>query len=350
MTGPVVRCTGITKSYPEVAAVADVTLTLDDGEILSVLGPSACGKTTLLRMIAGFEVADAGEIEVSGRLVSGPGVEVPPEQRNVGMVFQDYALFPHLTVKENAAFGLHGLPTAERDRRLREVLELVRLTGLESRYPYELSGGQQQRVALARTIAPRPHAVLLDEPFSNLDAEMRRQMRSEVQAILRENRIATVFVTHDRDEAFAMGDRMAVMNAGRLDQVDRPDLIYTAPATRFVAQLAGACDFLAAEVNGTKATTVIGNVAFTGPDGAIPDGSAVDLMVHPDDFQVLPNPDGNCTVRSREFRGDETTLVVALPSGATLRCSQHAHPALEAGAKVTLVPQSGSPFVAFPRE
>ncbi|MDA1347860.1 MAG: ABC transporter ATP-binding protein [Chloroflexi bacterium] len=348
MNEPILRCVGVTKAFAGVSAVDDISLALEHGEVLSILGPSGCGKTTLLRMIAGFEVPDAGEIEVASRLVSGAGVEVPPERRRIGMVFQDYALFPHLTVAENAAFGLRDLSAGERDRRLADVLELVRLSGLEGRYPFELSGGQQQRVALARTLAPRPAAVLLDEPFSNLDAEMRREMRAEVQAILRENGIATLFVTHDRDEAFAMADRMAVMNEGRLDQVDRPDVIYSAPATRFVAQLAGSCDFLAASVNGAQAVSEIGILACTGSNG-VPDGHVVDLMVHPDDFQVLPNPDGNCVVRSREFRGDETTLVVALPSGAALRCSQHSYPLLVAGDRVTLVPQNGAPFVAFER-
>lgn len=349
MTEAILRCMGVTKEFGGFTAVDEISLALEHGEVLSILGPSGCGKTTLLRMIAGFEVPDAGEIEVAGRLVSGSGVEVPPERRRIGMVFQDYALFPHLTVAENAAFGLQDLSARERDHRLGQVLELVRLLGLESRYPFELSGGQQQRVALARTLAPRPAAVLLDEPFSNLDAEMRREMRTEVQEILRENGIATLFVTHDRDEAFAMADRMAVMIAGRLDQVDRPDVIYAAPATRLVAQLAGSCDFLAASVSGGQAVSEIGSLAVTGSNGVIPEGLAVDLMVHPDDFQVLLNPDGNCTVRSCEFRGDETTLVVALPSGATLRCSQHSYPLLEPGARVILVPQNGAPFVAFER-
>ena len=224
---PVVRCSGVTKRYGAVAAVEGLSFALQPGEILSILGPSGSGKTTVLRLIAGFESPDRGEIQIQGRVVSGPAVHVPPNRRNVGMVFQEYALFPHLTVAQNVSFGLRRMSRQERGRRLAEVLALARLGGLEERYPHELSGGQQQRVALARTIAPRPVTVLLDEPFSNLDAGMRRRLRQEVTDILRAHTIATVFVTHDREEAFAMADRIGVMNDGHLEQLDTPDRIYT---------------------------------------------------------------------------------------------------------------------------
>ena len=241
---PVVECSGVTKRYGAVAAVEGLSFALQPGEILSILGPSGSGKTTVLRLIAGFESPDRGEIRIQGRVVSGAAVHVPPNRRNVGMVFQEYALFPHLTVAQNVSFGLRRMSREEREQRLAEVLALAGLDGLEQRYPHELSGGQQQRVALARTIAPRPITVLLDEPFSNLDAGMRRRLRQEVADILRAHTIATVFVTHDREEAFAMADRVAVMNEGHLEQLDTPDRIYHAPATPFVAQLAGTCDFL----------------------------------------------------------------------------------------------------------
>ena len=203
MSAPVVECIGLSKRYGEAQAVDGVSFALGRGETVSILGPSGCGKTTTLRMIAGFEAPDAGEIRILGELVSGPGVHVQPDQRNVGMVFQEYALFPHKTVEENVSFGLNRLGPQERALRTREVIDLVRLPGLERRYPHELSGGQQQRVALARTIAPRPAAALMDEPFSNLDAGMRQEMRREVQGILGENGTAAIFVTHDREEASA---------------------------------------------------------------------------------------------------------------------------------------------------
>ena len=349
MSEPVVQCAGVTKRYGDVLAVVDVSFELGPGEILSILGPSGCGKTTLLRLIAGFEVADSGDIGIQSRLVSGRSVHVPPDRRNVGMVFQEYALFPHRTVAQNVAFGLQQLSNGERQRRLAEVIELVRLSGLETRYPHELSGGQQQRVALARTLAPRPITVLLDEPFSNLDAHMRREMRQEVESILRENQIATVFVTHDREEAFAMADRIGVMRDGHLDQLDKPDVIYHSPATPFVARMAGTCDFLYGEVHDGMATTELGRLPCNTSNGTLPEQAGVDLLVYPDDFRVVPDPDGQCVIRSREFRGDETMLVVALPSGATLRCRQRSYSAFAPGTRATLVAETSTPFLAFER-
>ena len=347
MTEPVIQCARLTKRFSDALAVSDVDLELRPGEILSVLGPSGSGKTTLLRLIAGFEVPDSGEVRIHGRPVSGSGFSVPPESRNVGMVFQEYALFPKRTVSQNVAFGLRGLPDRERRKRVAEAIELVRLTGMDDRYPHELSGGQQQRVALARTLAPRPIAVLLDEPFSNLDAGMRREMRQEVEGILREDSIATVFVTHDREEAFAMADRVGVMIAGHLEQLDQPEVIYRSPATPFVAELAGMCDFLRGQVQDDFVVTEIGKLAYTSNNGALPQGSRVDLLVHPNDFQVMPHPEGTSVVLSREFRGDETVLVVRMPSGATLRCHQRSHTAIARGARVTLSPENTIPFLVF---
>ena len=347
MSQPVVQCTHVAKRYGNTMAVDDASFALEPGEILSILGPSGCGKTTLLRLIAGFEIPDAGEISIQGQMISGPLGHVPSDNRNVGMVFQEYALFPHMTVAQNVSFGLQRLPSQERGRRLAEVIELVRLTGLEDRYPHELSGGQQQRVALARTLAPHPVAVLLDEPFSNLDTGMRSQMRREVENILRENNIATVFVTHDREEAFAMADRIGVMIDGRLDQLDTPDVIYHSPATPFVAQLAGTCNFLSGLVKGGLVGTEVGDLPFSSSNGSLPDGTRVDLLVHSDDFQVVPDARGKSVVRSREFRGDETILVVATPSGATLKCRQPSYSTLAPGTRVTLNSEKAMPFVAF---
>ena len=244
MTAPLIECRGATKSFGDLLAVDDVSFRLMPGEVLSILGASGCGKTTLLRIIAGFEGLDDGEVRLQAGLVSDSDHYVPPERRNVGMVFQEYALFPHLTVAENVAFGLHGMSKGEQRSRTQDALDLVRLNGYESRYPHELSGGQQQRVALARTLAPSPIAVLLDEPFSNLDAGMRLEVRQEVEAILRSKGVATIFVTHDREEAFAFADRVGVMSRGRLEQIDAPYALYQAPVSPEVARIVGDCDFL----------------------------------------------------------------------------------------------------------
>ena len=347
MIQAVVECTGVTKRYGDVVALDRVSLSLQHGEVLSVLGPSGCGKTTLLRAMAGFETLDGGEIRIEGRTVSGTGRHLPPERRNVGMLFQEYALFPHLTVAQNVSFGLRKLPSDERRQRLDEVMELVRLSGLGGRHPHELSGGQQQRVALARTLAPRPVTVLLDEPFSNLDASMRSEMRVEVAGILRQNQISTVFVTHDREEAFAMADRIAVMREGRIEQIDTPNAVYRAPATPFVARMTGSCDFLRGEIRNGMAVTEIGTLSWVGGDESHGEGAAVELLVQVDDLQVRENPEGNAVVLSREFRGDETILEVGMPSGSTVRCRDGSYSTTAPGARVTLAPSRPAPFVAF---
>ena len=349
MTGPVVACSGVSKSYGGVVAVEEVDLRLEPAEILSILGPSGCGKTTLLRLIAGFEAVDGGEITIHGRPVSSPAVHDSPDLRNVGMVFQENALFPHLTVAQNVSFGLRDLPRTERDRRLAEVLEVVRLRGKEARYPHELSGGEQQRVAVARTLAPRPVVMLLDEPFSNLDATMRSELREEVEHILRSNDVAAVFVTHDREEAFAMADRIAVMRAGRFEQTGSPDVIYRAPETPFVATISGISDLLPGVVRDGRVVTDIGKFAWTNEGSPYAEGTEVELVVQADDFQVFPDANGKSVLASREFRGDETILRVRIPSGKQLRCRQRPVSTLATGDRVTLALSRPSPFVAFQR-
>ena len=347
MSVPVILCQAASKRFGDVPAVDRVDFALEPGEILSILGPSGCGKTTLLRLIAGFDRVDEGEITIQGRPVASRSVHVPPESRNVGMVFQDYALFPHMTVAQNVSFGLNKATRDDRLQRVAEVVELVKLDGMEERYPYELSGGQQQRVALARTIATWPVAVLLDEPFSNLDAGMRREMRREVESILRERAIATIFVTHDREEAFAMADRVGVMASGSIGQLDTPDVIYHSPATRSVAELAATCDFIKGEIRDGLAVTEVGNLPCASNNGRLREGGEVHVLVHPDDFKVTHHPEGEYTVRSREYRGNETMLVIDLPSGATLRCRQQSYSTLVPGARVALFPEKASPFVVF---
>ena len=335
-------------------AVSSASLGVSAGEIIAVLGPSGCGKTTLLRLIAGLEGTDSGTITVAGELVSAPGVHVPPERRRVGMVFQDYALFPHLTVAANIGFGLGGKSKADKGMRVEEILRLVGLTGLGDRYPHQLSGGQQQRVAVGRTLAPQPFAVLLDEPFSNLDAGMRAGVRTEVGEILRGRGVATVIVTHDREEAFSLADRVAVMNRGRIEQIDRPGDIFRSPATPFVARITGTADFLTGRIVEGRANTEIGRLQLTepGPGGigartGTGEGDEVMVLVRPDDFLVLPNPRGGSRVLAREYRGDAVILVVELGSGATVRCRQGPYSDLAGGTLVDLVPTRSVPFVAF---
>ena len=230
-------------------AVSDIAFAAHEGEILCLLGPSGCGKTTILRAIAGFEPILSGQIFLSGQLVSAPGQMIPTEDRHVGMVFQEYALFPHLRVQENIAFGLRRLNRSERKMRVQDMLRLVGLEGFERRYPHELSGGQQQRVALARALVQHPVLLLLDEPFSNLDPDMAGRMRQELHDLLRRMKTTTILVTHDHDEAFAMADRIAVLNQGRLEQFDTPETIYHMPATPFVADFVGKINVLSGRLH-----------------------------------------------------------------------------------------------------
>ncbi|MGH7263077.1 MAG: ABC transporter ATP-binding protein, partial [Candidatus Rokuibacteriota bacterium] len=239
-------------------AVDRLTLRVEQGELVVLLGPSGCGKTTTLRLIAGFETPDAGSVVVRGEVMSGPGRWVPPEKRGVGVVFQDYALFPHLTVAENVGFGLQNLDGPARRKRGAQILELVGLEDFAGRYPHELSGGQQQRVAVGRALAPGPALILLDEPFSNLDADLRDQLRAEVTNLLRNTGTTAILVTHDQEEAFTLADWVGVLNQGRLEQLDKPEKIYHHPATRFVAEFVGAADFLPGLITAAGLVTELG--------------------------------------------------------------------------------------------
>lgn len=243
---PVVALCAVGKRYGNVAAVADVSLEVARGEFVCLLGPSGCGKTTTLRMVAGFIEPTAGSVWIGGQDVT----RAPAYRRDTGMVFQNYALFPHMTVAQNVAFGLEnlGVATAERRQRVRDMLDTVELGELAERYPSALSGGQQQRVALARALVLRPAVLLLDEPFSNLDAQLRVRLREELHRIIRQIGMTTLFVTHDQEEALTLSDRIVVMNQGRIEQIDTPDRIYGAPATRFVAEFIGSCVVLEGEI------------------------------------------------------------------------------------------------------
>jgi len=314
------------------AAVDDLTFGLDAGCILALLGPSGCGKTTTLRLIAGFEAPDAGQIAIGGRVVARAGhVGVPPEERSVGVVFQDYALFPHLTVEANVAFGVSRRPRAERQARVARMLELVGLAEFAGRYPHELSGGQQQRVATARALAPEPALLLLDEPFSNLDADLRAQMRDEVQKLLRTTGTTAIFVTHDQEEAFTIADEVGVLNRGRLEQLGTPETIYHHPATPFVAAFVGAADFLPGLVTSQGVVTEIG--VFGNVEGREP-GEKVRVMIRPDDVTFVPDESGAAVLVQRYFRGSENLYCLGLPSGHRVHSSQPSSAAFATGLRV----------------
>ena len=314
-------------------AVDDLSLAVERGRILALLGPSGCGKTTTLRLIAGFETPDAGRITIAGRTIADAraGVHVEPEARGVGIVFQDYALFPHLTVGENVAFGLPRSGRSARGERVGQILDLVGLAELADRYPHELSGGQQQRVAVARALAPAPAVILLDEPFSNLDADLRAQMRDEVEKILRSTGTTAIFVTHDQEEAFTIADQVGVLDCGRLEQLGPPEAIYHHPATPFVAEFVGAADFLPGIVTSQGIVTeigVFGNVEAREP------GEKVRVMIRPDDVTFVPDPQGEAMILRRSFRGSENLYSLGLPSGHRVHSSQPSSTAFATGTRV----------------
>jgi iron(III) transport system ATP-binding protein len=304
---------GASKRFGAVVAVDEATLAVGRGEFVALLGPSACGKTTLLRLIAGFEVPDAGSIEVAGRIVAGDAW-VPPERRAVAMVFQDYALFPHLTVAQNVGFGV---PRRHRAGRVADVLGLVGLGGLERRYPHELSGGQQQRIALARALAPEPAVVLLDEPWSNIDPLRRAAMREDVAAILRAADVTVLLVTHDREEAFSLADRIALMHDGRVEQTGTPEEVYYEPASRWSAEFVGASNILVGRIVGDRVETAFGAFPVRGANGK----TAVEILVRPELLELVPDESGDGEVVAREFRGHDVFYRVRLPDGKTV-CSQ----------------------------
>ena len=341
----------LTKRFGAIRAVGAVDLEVWPGEIVSILGPSGSGKTTLLRLIAGFETPTEGFVHILGSEVSSPKSVVPPEGRNVGMVVQEYALFPHLTVERNIAFGLQKLADEDRSGRIEEVLGLVGMNGLGGRFPHELSGGQQQRVALARTLAPNPVTVLLDEPFSNLDSSMRQRLRIEVERILRSHSTAAIFVTHDREEAFAMADRVGVMVDGELLQIDTPERVYHFPANAAIARLTGTCDFIPGVVRADgRVDTELGVLKYVSPDYSLSAGQHVSVLIHPDDLELIPDRDGNGVVVSREFRGDEVILKVRLDSGGVVRSRRRSFSTLPAGSRVRPSAVKTMPFVAYSEE
>jgi iron(III) transport system ATP-binding protein len=309
---------GLVTGYSAEPVVRGLSMRVEEGELACLVGPSGCGKTTVLRAIAGFEPVLGGEIRISGAVASRPGYTLAPERRRIGMVFQDYALFPHLSVAANVRFGMRARPAAERARLTEELLDRVGLLGLGSRYPHELSGGQQQRVALARALAPDPAMVLLDEPFSSLDVDLRERVSAEVRDILKERGTTGVLVTHDQHEAFALADRIGVMREGRLLQMDTAYNLYHQPRERFVADFIGQGVFLRGrQLSADEVETDVGVIRGRAPLSSTP-GTVVDVLLRPDD--VVPDPSGplRALVTRKAFRGAEILYTLQLSSGTTV--------------------------------
>ena len=314
---------GLACGYNGQHVVQDLDLQLRAGDIGCLLGPSGCGKTTTLRAIAGFEPVQAGEIQLAGQVISRPGETLAPERRRIGMVFQDYALFPHLTVAQNVAFGIRKQPQAERV--VAEMLALVNLSSLARRYPHELSGGQQQRVSLARALAPEPQLLLLDEPFSNLDVELRRRLSLEVRDILKQRGTSAILVTHDQEEAFAVSDHVGVFNHGRLEQWDTPYNLYHEPLTPFVASFIGQGYFirgqlLEPDLVQTELGLIQGNRAYNRPAG-----SAVDVLLRPDDIVHDPDSPLQARIVGKTFLGASTLYRLSMPTGTQLEAIFPSH-------------------------
>ena len=343
--------------YPgaERPAVLGATLGLRAGDIGVLIGPSGCGKTTLLRAVAGLERVSAGEIRLGDEVVSSARVHVAPERRRIGMVFQDYALFPHLDVAHNVGFGLKHLAAAERRARVAEVLALVDLTGSEKRYPHELSGGQQQRVALARAMAPSPRLLLLDEPFSNLDVDLRERLAHELRGILKAAGATALFVTHDQLEAFAIGDQIGVMQHGHLHQWDDAYSLYHRPATRFVADFIGHGVFVPAHIvataEGARIDTPLGTLRnvtdcpLPGADG----GERCDLLLRADDIVHDDSAPVKAEVLRKAFRGSEFLYTLRLPSGETVMAHVPSHHDHQIGEHIGIRPAVDH-VVTFPAE
>ena len=350
----VLNCENLSKNFDKYNVIHNLDFQLYSGQILSILGSSGCGKTTLLRLISGLEELDRGEIFLNDVLVSKKGFNLAPHKRNIGMVFQNYSLFPHMTVFNNIAFGLKNFDKKDRENRVKEVLEITRLEKFAYRYPQELSGGQQQRVAVARTLAPRPTIMLLDEPFSNLDAFTRSAMLTDIQKIIRDSKVSTILVTHDREEAFATSDYLAIMVNGKIVQFDKPDQVVRSPNDKEVASLVLSCGFLDGEIKNGILTTILGNFSFRaiGFNNAQIDDEKVTVLIRPEDFNLTYDPNGNFKVLSIEFRGMYSMVQVqSINHGFLLKFIHNDKDQLWGiGSNVNLIKATTNPLIVYCRK
>jgi iron(III) transport system ATP-binding protein len=329
----------ISKSFDSKLVISNLSLTLAQGSIGCLLGASGCGKTTALRTIAGFEAPNTGQILINNRLVANHSGGVPPEKRRIGMVFQDYALFPHLTVKENVIFGLRRTPDAVKNHRVSELLEVVGMSAFQNYFPHELSGGQQQRIALARALAPQPEILLLDEPFSNLDVALRERLSMEVRDILKQSGISAILVTHNQHEAFAMADAIGVMHNGRLEQWDSAYNLYHRPASLYVANFIGEGVLLPGKViEDEEVKTGLGTLKghFTYP---CRNGCPAQILIRPEDVVHDHNSKYKAKVLSKNFRGPNILYTLLLPSNDTILSLVPSHHNHKIGEEIGIVPQ-----------
>jgi iron(III) transport system ATP-binding protein len=325
------RCRELTKYFGGSPIVRGLTFSIAEGEILALVGPSGCGKTTTLRLIAGFERQDDGAIEIDGRVVAERDYHLPPERRQVGMVFQDYAVFPHLTVGQNVGFAL-GKSQAARER-VANLLNFVGLPGQAQKMPHELSGGEQQRVSLARALSTEPAVLLLDEPFSNLDAALRASVRAEVRTLLKRSGTTAVFVTHDQEEALLLGDRVGVLRDGQLEQIDTPEDIFHRPRTRFVAEFLGQTEFVPGE---TTAGGVLSSLGFLVRPTRLPPGTPVEVAVRPEDVTFIPEEGGTGRVLARYFRGMAYIYNIGLNDGVSVHSRQPHSMRVDEGTRIAV--------------
>jgi iron(III) transport system ATP-binding protein len=342
----------VTRTFGEETAVDALSLSVREGELLTLLGPSGCGKTTTLRLIEGLDRPTTGSISIAGEVVADEHTFREPEERDVGLVFQDFALFPHLTVAENVAFGLREWDAAAREGRVDDLVELVGLEAHREKMPSQLSGGQQQRVALARSLAPEPDLLLLDEPFSNLDVRLRVEMREEVRRILKAAGVTTVSVTHDQEEALSISDRVAIMNDGRIEQVGKPEVVFENPESRFVASFLGRASFLPARVRGETVETTLGTLSTAQLNGPVEayDGAQIDVLVRPDDLEARPADaaaaDGR--IGHRQYTGPAFVYRISLESGEVVRCLHNHVETFEHEQPVTVDIVADHPLAWYP--
>ena len=350
----VIHLERVESSYPgsEIPAISDFSLLVQPGEFISILGRSGAGKTTALRVIAGFEHVTSGYVRIGGQLVGSSFVHITPDQRRIGLVFQDYALFPHLSVAGNVEFGLKGYSTLEKRVRAAAVVDLVGLGGYESRFIHELSGGQQQRVAIARALAPDPIALLMDEPFSNLDKQLRTVLRRDVKNIVTEAGATTILVTHDREEALATSDRVAVMGDRSIEQIGTPEEVYLNPVSAAVAKLIGPCELISGSYRAGLVETEAGTFPARELTGdALSEPKQVLVLMRASELEINAakgTEDRGGIIELREFEGEFSEYTIRLDSGALIRVRRRAAEGLSKGQRVVVQTRNNLPLIVFP--